>query len=130
MKKNVVLSSLGEKCIVLNIRSIFIFKIFFLKKKETFKSVTIIIGTDLVPHLQLYGIDESATFVTLVPTGLWVCAVGTDSFYEAVGKEALAVVAAQLLHCVFQQKPILVQAPENILGYPTANYRVQRQLTD
>lgn len=82
----------------------------------------IIIFKDLTPHLQLYGIDESATFVTLVPTGLWVCAVGTDSFYEAVGKEALAVVTTKLLHCIFQQKTILVQAPENILGYPVENY--------
>lgn len=62
----------------------------------------IIISKDLTPHLQLYGIDESATFVTLVPTGLWVCAVGTDSFYEAVSKEALTVVTTQLLHGVFQ----------------------------
>lgn len=92
--------------------------------------MTIIIGTDLVPHLQLDGIDEPATFVTLVPAGLRVCAVGTDSFDEAVGEEALAVVAAQLLHCVFQQKSILVQAPENILGYPTENDRAQRQLKD
>lgn len=88
--------------------------------------MTIIIFTDLVPHLQLYGIDESATFVTLVPAGLWVCAVGTDSFYEAVGKEALAVVAAQLLHCVFQQKSILVQAPENILSYPIEKLQITK----
>lgn len=64
--------------------------------------MTIIIFKDLTLHLQLYSIDESATFVTLIPTGLWVCAVGTGSFYEAVGKEALAVVTTQLLHCVFQ----------------------------
>lgn len=76
------------------------------------------------PYLQLYGIDESATLVTLVPTGLWVGAVGTDSFNKAVGKEALAVITTQLLHCVFQQEIILVQAPENILGYPVERYRV------
>lgn len=62
----------------------------------------IIIFMDLTPHLQVYSIDESATFVALVPTGLWVCAVGTDSFHKPIGKEALAVFTAQLLHCVFQ----------------------------
>lgn len=74
-------------------------------------------------HLQLNSIDEPATFVALVSTGLGVRTVGTDSFNEAVSKEALAVFTTQLLHCVFQEKIILVQAPENILGYPVEDYR-------
>lgn len=78
---------------------------------------------DLTLHLELDSIDESTTFVALVPTGLWVRTVGTDSFDEAVGKEALAVFTTQLLHCVFQQKTIPMQVPENILGYPVEDYR-------
>lgn len=52
-------------------------------------------------HPELYGIDEPPTLVTLVTTSLWVAAVGTGSFYKAVGKEALAVFTTQLLHRVF-----------------------------
>lgn len=69
-------------------------------------------------HLELYGIDESPTLVALVTASLWVVAFGADSFYEAVGEEARAVFATQLLHCVFNEEIVLVQAPEDVLGYP------------
>lgn len=55
----------------------------------------------LVTHPELYGIDEPPTLVTLVTTCLCITAVRTDSFYEAVCKEALAVFTMQLLHHVF-----------------------------
>lgn len=60
-----------------------------------------IISMLLPTHPELYGIDEPPTLVTLVTTCLCVTAVRADSFYEAVGKEALAVFTMQLLHHVF-----------------------------
>lgn len=77
-----------------------------------------VINTLLPTHLELHGIDEPPTLVTLVTASFWVAAVGADAFYEAVGKEALAVFTAQLLHSVFHKETTLVEAPENILGYP------------
>lgn len=69
-------------------------------------------------HLELYGIDESPTLVALVTASLWVVAVGADSFHEAVGEEASTVLTMQLLHRVFNEEVVLVQAPEDVLGYP------------
>lgn len=74
-------------------------------------------------HLELHRVDEASTLVALVPAGLWVRAVGADPFDKAVGEEALAGFATQLLHRVFQQETVLVQAPENILGDPVGDYR-------
>lgn len=77
-----------------------------------------IINMLLPTHPELHSIDEPPTLVTLVTTSFWVAAVGTGAFYEAVGKEALAVFTTQLLHSVFHKETMLVEAPENILGYP------------
>lgn len=70
------------------------------------------------PHLELYSVDEPSTFVTLIATGLWVVAVRTRSFYKAVCQEALAVFTTQLFNHVFHQETMIVEAPEDILGYP------------
>lgn len=72
----------------------------------------------LPTHPELDSIDETPTLVTLVTASLWVAAVGTDAFNEAVGQEALAVFTTQLLHCVLHQETMVVESPENILGYP------------
>lgn len=70
------------------------------------------------PHLELYSVDEPSTFVALVATGLWVVAVRARSFYKAVCQEALAVFTTQLFNRVFHQETMIVEAPEDILGYP------------
>lgn len=80
--------------------------------------VTFIIGVHQSTHLELHGVDESPTLVALVTASLWVVAVGADSFHEAVGEEARTVFTTQLLHCVFNEEIVLVQAPEDVLGYP------------
>lgn len=80
--------------------------------------VTFIISVLESTHLELYGIDEPPTLVALVTASLRVVAVGADSFHEAVGEEARAVFTTQLLHRVLDEEIILVQAPEDVLGYP------------
>lgn len=77
-----------------------------------------IINMLLQTHPELHSIDETPTLVTLVTTSFWVGAVGTDAFYKAVGKEALTAFTSELLHRVFHEKVMLVESPENILGYP------------
>ena len=72
----------------------------------------------LPTHPELHSIDEPPTLVTLVTTGFWVAAVGTGAFYEAIGKETLAVFTTQLLHRVFHEEAMIVETPENILGNP------------
>lgn len=79
------------------------------------------------PHLQLYSVDEPSTFVALVTTGLWVVAVWTRSFYKAVRQEASAVFTTQLFNRVFHQETMIVEAPEDILGYPERIKEGQRQ---
>lgn len=79
---------------------------------------------------ELHSIDEPPTLVTLITTSFWVAAVRTVALYEAVGQETLTVLTAQLLHCVFHQESMLVETPENILGYPEKNNRGMRWLKD
>lgn len=70
----------------------------------------------LEPYPELHSIDETATFVTLVPAGFWIMAVRAHALHKAVGQETLAAFTAQLLDRVLQQKAPLVQTPENILS--------------
>lgn len=70
------------------------------------------------PHLQLHGVDEAPTLVTLVAAGLWVVAEGTDTLHEAVGEEALAALTAQLLYSVLDEETALLETPEDVLGNP------------
>lgn len=69
-------------------------------------------------YLEFNGIDELATLVTLVTSGLLVATEGTHSLHEAVGQEARTLLAPQLLHGVFQHKTPRQQALEDVLGDP------------
>lgn len=69
------------------------------------------------PHPELHGVDEPSTFVALVAAGLRVAAEGTRALHEAVSQEALTVFTAQLLHHVLHQETVLVETPEDVLGY-------------
>lgn len=71
-----------------------------------------------VCHLQLHSIDEAPTLVTLIATGLWVLAEGTHALHEAVGKETLAALTAQLLHDVLDEETTFVETPEDVLSDP------------
>lgn len=51
-------------------------------------------------HLELSGIDELATFVTLVTPGLLIATEGTDTLHKAVSQEAGTVLTPQLLHSI------------------------------
>lgn len=75
------------------------------------------INTLLPTHPELHGIDEPPTLVTLVTTSFGVAAVGTGAFHKTVSKETLAAFTTQLLHRVFHEETVLVESPENILGY-------------
>lgn len=80
-----------------------------------------------MPHLQLHGVDEAPTLVTLVTAGLWVAAEGTHTLHEAVGEETLAGLAAQLLHRVLDEETTLVETPEDVLSNPGRQWKHRRQ---
>lgn len=69
------------------------------------------------PHPELHGVNEPSALVALVAAGLRVAAVGTRPLHEAVSQEALTVFTAQLLHHVLHQETVLVETPEDVLGY-------------
>lgn len=65
---------------------------------------------------EVHGIDETATFVTLVPAGFWVRAVRAHALHKAIGQKALTALTSQLFDRVLQKKTPLMQTPENILS--------------
>lgn len=66
-------------------------------------------------HLELYGIDELATLVTLVTPGLLVATEGTHPLHKAVSQEAGAMLTPQLLHCILQHKTSVPQTLKDVL---------------
>lgn len=66
--------------------------------------------------LELNGIDELATLVTLVTPGLLVATEGTHALHKAVSQEAGTVFTPQLLHSILQHKTSSEQPLEDILG--------------
>ncbi len=85
----------------------------------------LIINILLPTHLELDSVDEPPALVTLVTSSFWVAAKRTGTFNEAIGKEALAVFTTQLLHRVLYKEAMLVESPENVLGYPERKTRDQ-----
>lgn len=67
-------------------------------------------------HLELNGIDELATLVTLVTPGLLVGTEGTHALHKAVSQEAGTAPTPQLLHSILQHKTSVPQPLENVLG--------------
>lgn len=67
-------------------------------------------------HLELNGIDELATLVTLVTSGLFVATEGTHTFHKAVSQEAGAVLTPQLLHSILEHKTSGQQPLEDVLS--------------
>lgn len=67
-------------------------------------------------HLELNGIDELATFVTLVTPGLLIATEGTHALHKAVSQEAGTALTPQLLHSVLQHKTSVPQPLEDVLG--------------
>lgn len=69
-------------------------------------------------HLELHGVDEFPTFVTLVPSGLGVATEGTGALHKTIGQVTPTALAPELLQRVLQQEPPLQQPLENVLGDP------------
>lgn len=67
-------------------------------------------------HLELNGIDELATLVTLVTPGLLIATEGTHTLHKAVSQKAGTALTPQLLHSILQHKTSVPQPLENILG--------------
>ena len=66
--------------------------------------------------LELHGIYELSTFVTLVAARIRVCAEWTNTFHEAICQELAAVLTVQLLNRLRKDESLAVQAFENRLG--------------
>lgn len=66
-------------------------------------------------HLELYGIDELATLVTLVTAGLLIATEGTHTLHKAVSQEAGTPLTTQLLHSILQHKTSVPQSPKDVL---------------
>ena len=67
-------------------------------------------------HLELNGINELATFVTLVTPGLLIATEGTHTLHKAVSQKAGTTLTPQLLHSILQHKTSVPQPLEDILG--------------
>lgn len=70
----------------------------------------------LSSHLEFSGIDELATFVTLVTPGLLIATEGTHTLHKAVRQEAGTLLTPQLLHSILQHKTSGEQPLEDVLG--------------
>lgn len=71
---------------------------------------------ETLPHLELNGIDELATLVTLVTPGLLIATEGTHTLHKAVSQKAGTALTPQLLHSILQHKTSVPQPLEDILG--------------
>lgn len=72
----------------------------------------------LLPYLELHGVDELPTLVTLVPAGLGIVAEGAGALHEAVGQVPPAALTPELLQRVLQQEAPSQQPLEDVLGDP------------
>lgn len=66
-------------------------------------------------YLELNGVDELSTLVTLVTSGLFIATEGTHSLNEAVGQEACTALTPELLYRVLQHEAPCQQALEDVL---------------
>lgn len=66
-------------------------------------------------HLELNGIDELATLVTLVTSGLLIATEGAHTLHKAVSQETGAPFTPQLLHSILQHKTTGQQPLEDVL---------------
>lgn len=76
-------------------------------------------GAELAARLaQLDGVDELAALVALVAARVLVAAQRARALDEAVGQEAPAALAVQLVHRVLAQEAVGVQLQEHVLSDP------------
>ena len=67
---------------------------------------------------QLDGVDELAALVALVAARVIVAAQRTDALDEAVGEEAAAALAQQLIDAIARDAAVTLQRPEDVLSDP------------